>query len=406
MIRWMSLLSALTLASSLGAATPARAEFPPDSTMERLFAAAQDSALAPAAEAELRRIERAVADDEVPLVRHLLTQSLITQRIPVPALRATVDSTFAQRGDRFPNCAMYSWMVVEAFLERGEEFAYADSLAWARLRTYREERDAQGERQWSGLLGRLYNRFDRHDSTIALLAPLADSSPDDRGLHWALGVAYERAGRLDRALEEFLRHGAVFGGDSAPGERLTSVYRQHHGGLDGLDARFAAALAADRQRVVFDERRVDRAAPAWRLPTPEGRTRRSAELAGRPAVIKFWGTWCGPCIETMPEFIEMSRDPRWQGVRFTTIDTEYQGGPDALARVARMCRERGWDIPVAVDTTSATARAFGVSVFPSLVLIDAGGRMRFLDEPHSRVREMAEAQLAAMLGEPRPGRKR
>jgi thiol-disulfide isomerase/thioredoxin len=124
-------------------------------------------------------------------------------------------------------------------------------------------------------------------------------------------------------------------------------------------------------------------------------------------VIDFWGTWCPGCVETLPDFIALSRDTAWRPVAFVTINCEKRdwGQGDPRERVRALMREKGWSFPVVQDTTTRTQEAFGVKAFPSIVVIDRAGRMRFLDLGDPPGHPMLREQLAMLLAE-RPARRR
>jgi thiol-disulfide isomerase/thioredoxin len=45
--------------------------------------------------------------------------------------------------------------------------------------------------------------------------------------------------------------------------------------------------------------------PSFELENVAGGTLSSGDLAGRPAVINFWATWCQPCMKDLPELNEL-----------------------------------------------------------------------------------------------------
>lgn len=50
---------------------------------------------------------------------------------------------------------------------------------------------------------------------------------------------------------------------------------------------------------------------------------RMADLRGPPMVINFWASWCGPCIEEMPDFQRASQTELGKRIRFVGIGIDY-----------------------------------------------------------------------------------
>jgi thiol-disulfide isomerase/thioredoxin len=49
-------------------------------------------------------------------------------------------------------------------------------------------------------------------------------------------------------------------------------------------------------------------APDFALPTLDGQTIRLSDFKGKPVLINFWATWCGPCRSEFPDFQKASVD--------------------------------------------------------------------------------------------------
>ena len=59
--------------------------------------------------------------------------------------------------------------------------------------------------------------------------------------------------------------------------------------------------------------------PPFELPDLSGVLRRAEEWHGQLLIINFWATWCPPCREEIPMFIELQRRYRDRGLQFVGI---------------------------------------------------------------------------------------
>jgi peroxiredoxin len=111
------------------------------------------------------------------------------------------------------------------------------------------------------------------------------------------------------------------------------------------------------------------AVPAFELTDLGGRTWRSTDLAGKPAVIYFFAPWCGVCAASSPQLRWFHR---WRGddVQVILIGLDY-GSPSEVREYAR---KHSLTMPVLFGTP-ATGAAFRISGYPTYYVIDAQGRI-------------------------------
>lgn len=115
-----------------------------------------------------------------------------------------------------------------------------------------------------------------------------------------------------------------------------------------------------------------RTAPPFSLPDTNGNIYSSAQLAGKPAVINFFATWCTPCREEIPGFVEVYNLHREKGFELVGISL------DADSRKSMpfflMNNKVGYRILFGdVDT----ARAYGgVSAIPTTFFVGKDGEIK------------------------------
>ena len=92
-----------------------------------------------------------------------------------------------------------------------------------------------------------------------------------------------------------------------------------------------------------------------------------AELVGKPTVINFFASWCGPCVLEMPDFEEAFQLYGGQ-VNFLGFNTQ-----DDINDGRHIVRETGISYPVAHDTDGVIYVAFGGFGMPTTVLLNSDG---------------------------------
>jgi thiol-disulfide isomerase/thioredoxin len=115
-----------------------------------------------------------------------------------------------------------------------------------------------------------------------------------------------------------------------------------------------------------------------------------AELRGKPVIVDFWATWCGPCEESIPVLVELQRQ---YGDRIHLLGVSVDWDREAVAPFARAHR---MNYPVLFGDESLALR-YGAPGFPALFVLDGEGRIA---EAHVGVTTLPEleASLAPLLG--------
>lgn len=113
-------------------------------------------------------------------------------------------------------------------------------------------------------------------------------------------------------------------------------------------------------------------APNFKLTTLDGKEVELSKLRGKPVLLDFWATWCPPCRASLPHTQRMSKKYAEQAHIFAVNLRED-------AEKVRTYMERNkYDFTVLMDSDGAVAQAYRVRGIPTFVVIDAQGKVQFV----------------------------
>ncbi len=102
----------------------------------------------------------------------------------------------------------------------------------------------------------------------------------------------------------------------------------------------------------------------------EGNPVNLANYAGKPIVLNFWASWCGPCQREMPAFQEVFQELEGQ-VQFLMVNMTTS---ETVSSAKSFIESNGYTFPVFYDTQGDAATAYSVRSLPTTYFLNAEGQ--------------------------------
>ncbi len=112
------------------------------------------------------------------------------------------------------------------------------------------------------------------------------------------------------------------------------------------------------------------AAPDFTVYDSEGNSVNLSDKFGKPIVINFWATWCGPCKVELPAF-EAMYDKYGEDVEFMMVN--MTNGRETEDGVKEFLSRQGHEFPVYYDKDMSAAVVYNLRTIPRSVFINADG---------------------------------
>ncbi len=134
---------------------------------------------------------------------------------------------------------------------------------------------------------------------------------------------------------------------------------------DGIGRGFASVqLAGDESGTASLQ--PGEPAPDFAIELESGEFASLSDLQGKPVVVNFWATWCGPCRLEMPELVQAAQSD--DDLVILAVNVQ-----ESLEQVEPFAQEFDMTMPVVLDSDGTIRGRFGVRGLPMTFFIDRNG---------------------------------
>lgn len=112
-----------------------------------------------------------------------------------------------------------------------------------------------------------------------------------------------------------------------------------------------------------------RQAPALPTAVLNGPAVTLAQLRGKPVIVHFWASWCGPCTKEAPELARLAGELRG---RAALVGVDWS---DSTGNARAFIRKHHWDFPILADHAGAVGNRYDLQGLPSTFVLDRQGRI-------------------------------
>lgn len=111
-------------------------------------------------------------------------------------------------------------------------------------------------------------------------------------------------------------------------------------------------------------------APNFELEAFDGKKYKLEDFKGKPLVIKFFASWCGPCVHEIPELVEVDKEFDDDKLQIIAINVSFN---DDVKKAKELIDKNEAKFPVLMDKVSDISIEYGVRSLPTNFFIDKNG---------------------------------
>lgn len=114
-------------------------------------------------------------------------------------------------------------------------------------------------------------------------------------------------------------------------------------------------------------------APDFTVLDSDGNSVKLSDFQGKPVILNFWASWCGPCKSEMPDFDEAYAEYGGD-IHFVMVNLT-DGMRETMDGAKSFIEGEGYSFPIYFDTETEAAIAYGAYSIPVTYFIDAEGNL-------------------------------
>ena len=142
------------------------------------------------------------------------------------------------------------------------------------------------------------------------------------------------------------------------------------------DSLFTFTPPADAQLVtafsknVFGPDLAGTKIPPLKFKSVDGKVVPIESFRGKPLLLDFWATWCGPCVAAMPKLAAIHKEAKDKGLVLLSVDQDEEA-----SRATEFFAKKKYDWPDFHDGDGSIEDLMGPYGIPRTVLVDATGKV-------------------------------
>jgi thiol-disulfide isomerase/thioredoxin len=123
---------------------------------------------------------------------------------------------------------------------------------------------------------------------------------------------------------------------------------------------------------------------------PLGRRQKLSGYRGKPVVLHFWATWCGPCVRELPLITDLTAS---KSDALTVIAVNCQE-PERVAE--SFLAKQKLSLNLALDTGGTISALYNINAIPQTFMIDRDGVIRSI-QVGSYTKNSLDSAVSALL---------
>ncbi len=133
--------------------------------------------------------------------------------------------------------------------------------------------------------------------------------------------------------------------------------------------------------------KLDEAATDVEIALRDGGHFRLSEHQGKPVILTFWASWCGPCRLELPALSTWAGEHPDVAVYAVSVDRSRQAAEQFIQRVA-------FNLPVAFDPDATHLGRYGVLSMPTMFLFGPDGKLAWRHTGYSKDKGFTDLDAA------------
>ncbi len=137
---------------------------------------------------------------------------------------------------------------------------------------------------------------------------------------------------------------------------------------------------------------VGNPAPDFQFYNPEEEPISLSDLRGKPVMLNFWATWCGPCVSEMPYIQQVYEEWSARGLVLLAINIG-----ETSSQVEEFLQNHNLSVPVLLDTRQVIAQKYSIRAIPTTFFIDKDGIIQAMKVGPFPNKEAIESELNKIM---------